>query len=220
YLIAKDPESEFQTFDQKLDALIDRRLKMANDFFLPLPDDTENLGELFRDILEDNAISGEPVKSISAQDIKLLTWDRFESLIGVLEDRVGNRSVVTPRAGDLGIDVISINGKIVRLIQCKHTGTGGEINPEVINETINACDNYRTKYFRENGYTLRRVLATNAVVPHSVAQQCKLRNIEIMDTGVVSKLLQKYSITFADIELIDQMRLKSLTELNAFIANI
>ncbi len=219
YLIAKDPEGEFQTFDQKLDALIDRRLKMANDFFLPLPDDTENLGELFRDILEDNAISGEPVKSISSQDIKLLTWDRFESLIGVLEDRVGNRSVVTPRSGDLGIDVLSINGKIVRLIQCKHTGTGGEINPEVINETINACDNYRTKYFRESGYTLRRVLATNAVVPHSVAQQCKLRNIEIMDTGVVSKLLQKYSITFADIELNDQMRLKSLTELNAFIAN-
>ncbi len=220
YLIAKDSEGEFQTFDQKLDALIDRRLKMANDFFLPLPDDTENLSELFRDILEDNAISGEPVKSISSQDIMLLTWDRFESLIGALEDRVGNRSVVTPRSGDLGIDVLSINGKIVRLIQCKHTGTGGEINPEVINETINACDNYRTKYFRESGYTLRRVLATNAVVPHSVAQQCKISSIEIMDIKVLSELLKRHKITMTDIDLADQMRLKSLSELSGFITKV
>ena len=40
-----------------------------------------------------------------------------------------------------------------------------------------------------------------------------------MDTGVVSELLQKHNITFADIDLNDKMRLKSLSELNAFIAN-
>ncbi len=82
-----------------------------------------------------------------------------------------------------------------------------------------ACDNYRTKYFRESGYTLRRVLATNAVVPHSVAQQCTISSIEIMDIKVLSELLNRHKITMTDIDLADQMRLKSLSELGGFIRN-
>ena len=220
YLIAKDPEGEFQTFDEKLDALIDRRLKMASDFLMPLPEEGVNEQEFCKDIFEEEPFSGEPLQSISSEDIKLLTWDRFESLIGILEEKVGNRSVVTPRSGDLGVDVVSIKGNTVRLIQCKHTCSGREINPDVINETVNAFDNYRAGYFTGSEYTLRRVLATNAVVPRLVVQQCKLGSIEIMNAEVIGELLKRHKVTMTDIDLNDQMRLKSLSELTGFIRNI
>ena len=215
YLIAKDPEGEFQTFDEKLDALIDRRLKMATDFLMPLPEECMNEAEFCKDIFEEDPFLSVP---ISAEDIKLLTWDRFESLIGILEEKSGNRSVVTPRSGDLGIDVVSIKGNTVRLIQCKHTSVGGEINPDVINETVNAFDNYRAGYF-SSGYNLRLVLATNADVPRSVFQQCRLGSIEIMNIEVLGELLMKNMVTMSDVDLNDQMRLKSLSDLSAFIAN-
>ncbi len=219
YLIAKDPEGEFQTFDEKLDALIDRRLKMATDFLMPLPEECMNEAEFCKDIFEDDPFLTEPDQSISSENIKLLTWDRFESLIGILEEKSGNRSVVTPRSGDLGIDVVSIKGNTVRLIQCKHTSVGGEINPDVINETVNAFDNYRAGYFTDSEYTLRRVLATNAIIPRSIVQQCKLRSIEIMNMQVVKELLEKHKVTMTAIDLNDQMRLKTLSDLSLFIAN-
>ena len=149
-----------------------------------------------------------------------MTRDRFESLIGILEEKVGNRSVVTPRSGDLGVDVVSIKGNTVRLIQCKHTCSGREINPDVINETVNAFDNYRAGYFTGSEYTLRRVLATNAVVPRLVVQQCKLGSIEIMNAEVIGELLKRHKVTMTDIDLNDQMRLRSLSELTCFIRNI
>ncbi|MCX6179875.1 MAG: SNF2-related protein [Chlorobiales bacterium] len=216
YLIAKDPEGEFQTFDEKLDALIDRRLKMANDFLMPLPEECMNEAEFCKDIFENDPSLSE---SISAVDVNLLTWERFESLIGILEEKTGNRSVVTPRSGDLGIDVVSINGNTVRLIQCKHTCAGREIDTDVIDETINAFDNYRAGYFTDKEYNIRRVIATNASIPPKVEKQCRLRNIDFMNTEAIASLLERHNITMTDIDLKDRMRLNTMSDLSSFIAN-
>ncbi len=216
YLIAKDPEGEFQSFDEKLDALIDRRLQMATDFLMPLPEESLNEAEFCKDIFENDPSLRE---SISAADINLLTWERFESLIGILEEKTGNRSVVTPRSGDLGIDVVSINGNTVRLIQCKHTCAGREIDPDVIDETINAFDNYRAGYFTDKEYNIRRVIATNASIPPRVEKQCRIRNIEFMNTEAIASLLEKHNITMTDIDFKDRMRLNTMSDLSSFIAN-
>ncbi|MFN0112227.1 MAG: DEAD/DEAH box helicase [Blastocatellia bacterium] len=45
--IAKDPQAEFQTFDEKLDQLIERRLRLAADFLSPMPSEDELGQELF-----------------------------------------------------------------------------------------------------------------------------------------------------------------------------
>lgn len=51
YLIAKAPANQFETFDEKLDRLLTRRLSMASDFLAPKPSEDdlqkEFLGELF-----------------------------------------------------------------------------------------------------------------------------------------------------------------------------
>lgn len=52
YLIAKDFHQEFQTFDEKLDALLIKRQRLADDFLSPMPNDEnlerEFLGEIFK----------------------------------------------------------------------------------------------------------------------------------------------------------------------------
>jgi hypothetical protein len=217
YLIAKDPQGEFRTFDEKLDALIDKRMKMARDFLLPLPDEGQMAGEIYREIFGDAGPSNTEVRPITADGLRMLTWDRFESLISLLEECSGNRAVVTPRAGDMGVDVVSVRGNIVRLIQCKHSRTDGELGADVIDETINGFDNYRAHFFNSGNYTLRPVLATNGNVPRTIALQCKQRGIELMDLKTISDLLAKHSVTMANIDLIEGMRLKFVGDINDWI---
>lgn len=53
--IAKDPRGEFETFDEKLDQLIERRLRLAADFLSPMPAEDE-LGQEFFGSLNTTAI--------------------------------------------------------------------------------------------------------------------------------------------------------------------
>jgi hypothetical protein len=220
YLIAKDPQCEFRTFDEKLDALIDRRMKMARDFLLPLPEEGELAGAVYREIFGESAPSSEPVRSLTIEGLRMLTWDRFESLISLLEEGTGRRSVVTPRAGDMGIDVVSVQGNVVRLIQCKHTRTEADLEPEVINETIYGFDNYRAHFFRCSNYTLNPVLATNAKVSRSLALKCKQRGIELIDCQTLVDLLSRQSITIANIEIAEGMRLENLGDLSGWLVKV
>lgn len=213
YLIAKDPQCEFRTFDEKLDALIDRRMKMARDFLLPLPDEGEMAGEIYREIFGDADSSNAEVRPITVDSLRLLTWDRFESLICLLEERTGKRAVVTPRAGDMGIDVVSVHGNIVRLIQCKHSRTDAELEAELIEEIINGFDNYRAHFFKGGNYTLRPVLATNAKVPRALEKQCKQRGIEVMDSKIIGDILATCPATMANIEIVESMRLDVVGQL-------
>ncbi len=47
HLIASDPRGEFETFDEKLDQLIERRFRLAADFLSPMPTEEELGQELF-----------------------------------------------------------------------------------------------------------------------------------------------------------------------------
>jgi hypothetical protein len=217
YLIAKDPRDEFKSFDEKLDALIERRKKMASDFLLPLPEEGEVATEFYREIFGDSPTSSEQVIPLTLDDIRTISWDRYESLIGHLEIKAGRRSVVTPRGGDMGIDVVSIQGDVARLIQCKHTRCDAEIDPDVIDETINAFDTYRAHFFTDGRFTLKPVLATNGKVSKSLAGQCLQRGIEVMDSTALTALLTNYPSTFADVELCEAARLNSIANLRAWL---
>ncbi len=49
--VAKDPQGEFETFDEKLDQLIRRRVRLAEDFLAPMPHEEEIGRELFDSLL-------------------------------------------------------------------------------------------------------------------------------------------------------------------------
>jgi len=192
-------------------------MKMAKDFLLPLPDEGEMAGEIYREIFGDADSSNTDVRPITADSLRLLTWDRFESLICLLEERTGKRAVVTPRAGDMGIDVVSVHGNIVRLIQCKHSRNDAELEAELIEEMINGYDNYRAHFFKGGNYTLRPVLATNAKVPRALEKQCRQRGIEVMDSKAIGDILATCTATMANIEIVETMRLDVVGQLTDWL---
>ena len=84
------------SFDEKLDALIDRRRALASEFLAPMPTETDLEKELFDDLLG----GGSPTTTshlppLRESDVRLLTWDRFEALIAALWSRQGFETITT-----------------------------------------------------------------------------------------------------------------------------
>ncbi len=211
YLIAKDPQGQFKSFDEKLDALIDRRRQMAMDFLAPMPGEQDLQNELYHEVFEDAVPSGCPRKSIGVDDVRTLPWDRFEALIAVLEQKKGHRVFLTP-LNDMGMDVISIQGNQIRLIQCKHKRYGDELDLEVVAEVINACDTYRAQMLCPTQHHLRPVLATNGRLSSAMLALCRENDIEVITEINISELLKEYSCTIPDVEFMEASRATSLNQ--------
>ena len=210
--IAQDPAREFKSFDEKLDALIDKRRQMAADFLAPMPGEQELQGELYRDIFGESTPDEGGGKPITLDDVRGLTCDRFESLIALLEQKDGIKVIVTPKSGDMGIDVVSLGGRQARLIQCKHKRYEGELDCAVISEVINAFDTYRSRFFSGTQYNLKPVLATNGRITSVVAGLCRQHEIEVINGAALSSLLDNRHCTHADIEFMEVTRLPSMRQ--------
>lgn len=219
YLIARDPQNAFKTFDEKLDALIQRRYQMAADFLAPLPAEDEMGKELCGDIFSDEVV-GEPVRSMTAEDVRKLPWDRFEALVALLEEKQGRKSLLTPRSGDRGIDVISVQGNTLRLIQCKHTLWEADIETDVIAETINGFDNYRGTLLRDiaANYSMVPILVTNGKCSRSTLRYAQEKDVQIISAMEFEQSLKQHLCTHAEIENIDNGRLSSLVEVKKRVA--
>ena len=217
--IAKDPMGEFKSFDEKLDILIERRRQMAADFLAPMPSEQDMHSELFKDLFGEVSPNSGGCKPLSMQDVRILPWDRFESLIAVLEQDKGVRAVVTPQSCDFGIDVVSLSSRTARLIQCKHRKNEDELELDVVNEVLNAFDTYRSRFFAGTGYNLKPVLATNGRITPTLADMCRQKDIEMIDGPRLSSLLGNKSFTHVDVEFMEATRLASMNQLADILVN-
>jgi SNF2 family DNA or RNA helicase len=213
YPIARDPKNVFKTFDEKLDALIDRRKKLATDFLLPMPGEDDLGKELWEDIFrEDNG--GGSAKALSKEDIRLLPWDRFESLIALIEQKRGRKVILTPRSGDYGIDVISILGTEVKLIQCKHTCWDANVDIDVVVETINAFDSYRGRWLHgiANRMNLKALLITNGKYTRAAKSHASVSDVQILSDNDLWPLLEDKPCTLGEIEVMENRRMASMRD--------
>jgi hypothetical protein len=148
YLIAKDPQGEFRSFDEIMHDLIRRRRDLAAEFLAPMPAEDDLKLELAREVFDDQLQPDEAASSISEEDVRLLPADRFEALTALIESKAGAKVILTPLAGDEGIDVVAVSKTEIRLLQCKHTLWGNSIDTDVVNELIAAFDGYRARRLR------------------------------------------------------------------------
>lgn len=211
-LIAKDPRGEFKSFDEKLDSLIERRRKMAMDFLAPMPAEEELQKEFYKDLFDDSTPDHGVQRSIKIDDVRGLPWERFESLVAVLEQKAGTKVLLTPQSGDMGIDVVSISGRQARLIQCKHRRYEDEVESDVISELINAFDTYRSRFFSGTEYSLTPVLATNGKLSQALRNQCRQREIEVLSGTSLAELLERRKCSHADIEFMEATRIKTMKQ--------
>jgi len=221
YPIAKDPQGVFETFDEKLDALIRRRRELASEFLSPIPSEEDLEHELLKTILETPEEST-AVRNLQKDDIRLLSWDRFEALIALLEEKRGNRVVLTPRAGDDKADVLAVGHKQVRIVQCKHSLWDAALDADVLAEVVGAIDLYRTKYLKDLPQTLalRPIIVTNGVFTRTARTAARGRDVELVGDPELSKLLEETPCTPAEVEAMEARRLASMRDVQVAIKSL
>jgi hypothetical protein len=209
YPVAIHPQKEFPTFDEKLDELLKRRKQLAADFLAPMP--TED--ELQRELLNSLGVTHEstPVEQIlTIDDLKDLTWDRFESFVALLEGKYGRAVWLSPKSGDGGIDVVTQLGSEVRLLQCKHSQWTTAVDREVIEELIASSDAFRSS-LRVAGFTFKPVLVTNSSVSKSVKEFGFKRDIEVIGIDSFMSYIGQIKCTRAEVESMEQLRYRGET---------
>ena len=211
YPICREPNAAFKTFDERLDFLIQKRRELAADFLTPMPDESELGKELWEDLIGEKK-EARIARPLTEGEVRLLPWDRFESLIALVEEKKSRESILTPRSGDYGIDVISISGNQVWLIQCKHTNWDAFVDNDVIDEMRNAFDNYRWHWLGRMSpkFVLKPLLVTNGKLTKTFVAQAKIHDIQVISGNDLWKILMTTPCSLAEIEIKESQRMASM----------
>ena len=217
YPIATDPEGIFETFDEKLHALIERRRQLAQDFLAPMPGE-DGLGrELLAglDAVPEQVIAPQPAQPLSPEDVRLLSPANFEALVAAMEERHGARVLLTPHAGDGGIDVIAVQPHAIRLIQCKHTSGNTPVDADVIAEVVAAFDGYRARWLTACSLQrpLRLVIVTNRDLTRQAQRAAAEHEMEVITAKQLRHALAATRCTYYDVLAQEDRRLVSMREL-------
>jgi len=220
YLIGIDALSQFETFDEKLDALIDRRRGLASDFLAPMPSEDDLERELLQDVLGAKTNATSTLPPLGEDDVRRLPWDRFEALVAALLAKDGIDVILTPKAGDEGVDVIGLKYPTVELVQCKHTLWGASVDADTVAEVIQAFDGYRARRFRElaRSVVFRMTLVTNGSLTSGCFRAAKERDISVIAGRDLLQRLAAQPCTAADVEEMQNRRLASMRDVQARIA--
>jgi hypothetical protein len=213
YPVSTHPEQSFPTFDEKLDELLKVRKQLAVDFLTPMSSEDD----LQQELLNSLGVTDEEVplqQMVTVDDLCGLTWERFESLIGLIEGKYGRKVWLSPKSGDGGIDVVSQLGSEVRLIQCKHTQWTNTIDREVLYEMMASCDSFRAN-IQVSGYTFKPVLITNSSVSRQTKEFGFGRDIEVVAIDSFRSYIGGIKCTRAEVEGIERQRYATLPRLKA-----
>jgi hypothetical protein len=221
YPICRDPAGAFETFDEKLDALISRRKSLARDFLAPMPTESELERELLDQVvLTDEVINATLIPSITHEELKRMAWNRFEALVALLEKKQGAKVVLTPLTGDAGIDVISVHEHEVRLIRCKHTTSSITGEGIEVNETQLAVEGYRQRLSGADlPEILKPVLVANGEFSLKERREAEVRKISLITFEEISSQIQTFRCSLAEVEAMENERIGSMADLQAAIRN-
>ena len=148
YVLSKDPQAKFRTFDERLDSLLERKRRRAADFLTPQADSDSLQTELFEDLQDDaehmdGEVGSAPTIDNQSAVADLLPTD-FEGLIAAMYGVEGYRTVLTPLSNDRGVDIIALSDTEVVFVQCKHAQDGRSFDPSAIDE-ISAGESFYTR---------------------------------------------------------------------------
>ncbi len=215
---------EFTTFDEKLDALIQRRRQLARDFLTPMAGEDTLERELYTDICGtfEGALTPSHSQPLSPEDVRRLSPKHFEALVAALETQHGAHVLLTPYAADGEIDVIAVQSRAIRLVQCKHTQGDTPVEADVIAEIVAAFDGYRARWLATLAPTrsLRPVIVTNGEFTRQAQKAAAERGIELIAARQLWRLLVTSPCTLTNVLTMEDRRLVSIRELPGALRRI
>jgi hypothetical protein len=219
YPIARDPKKAFESFDEKLDAVIRRRRDLASEFLAPMPTEEDIQREVFDNVVGTTTKS-ETARNLTPEEVRLLPWDRFEALIALLEEKRGGRVILTPRGGDDKADVIAVRGRQARLIQCKHSLWSAYVEADVVAEIMGAMDLYRVRHLRNlpSSVSVFPVIVSNGTFTSMARSEAGNRDVLLIGDLDLWKLLAATPCTRGEVEVVEARRLASMKDVQVALA--
>ena len=116
--------SEFASFDTILHRLLEKKRAIQGALGL-IPPDSVSGPELIAELFGQPNNGGRKLAApISLEDALHFSWQMFEALIAVLDERESERVILTPQSADHGSDVVALGWRSHQenvLVQCKFT---------------------------------------------------------------------------------------------------
>lgn len=197
YPVASDPGKRFRSIDQSLHALLEKRKELAREFLRPGSEDGQLVDEITRDLLAGAGTPKQP-RIIGEVDLGRMDGCAFEALVSALEQKRSRQTILTPSAGDEGIDVISKDARTLWLLQCKHNNSGIPVDTDALDDLRRGIDGYSRRIKNRDTLAIRVALVTSGPVANRLRQEAKRDGIDVWDGDQVRNLLATSKVTAAE----------------------
>ena len=189
----------FDSFDVVLDALLQNKTHLASASLYPTDRievvQKELDGKLFGTTMADNQ------SYVAFEDIDDMNEYLFEAFVAVFYATLGYKTVVTPRSGDKGVDVLAFGSKDNLAIQCKHSRS--KVGVEALGEVAIGANVYKEKYA---GKIFKPVIFTNSEFGVEAKERAKSNNITLVDGSLLSKSFKANAYQWNDVYMADSNR--------------
>ena len=194
--------SRQKSFDEILDALLDRKKSLATNTLFPSEQAEVKPDEIFDNIFGFNAES-KPIP-LTMKQVDKLNPNLFEAYIAALYYKQGFQVYLTPYSNDKGADVVAINQDDCFLIQAKQCKSN--IGIEAIQEIYGSKNYYESK-FKEN---FKLVVITNSDFSPAAMTLSNANNVFLINRKNMNELIESVEISIQDIYKIETQRMKNI----------
>jgi SNF2 family DNA or RNA helicase len=186
----------FETFEEKLDKLLDEKRELAKDM---LNGSGDVSGADFSGIEDVDGTQVVKDRPITLDDVICMDCDTFEGFCGLLWQKQGYRSVYhTGKRGDGGVDVVALNQNTGDLIQAKTSlKEGKELGWEAIKDVVAGEAGYKAKH---PGVTFTKYAITNQFFNAEARYQANVNNVTLLDQHKLHELLRRHPTTTRELE--------------------
>ena len=162
---------DFETFEVKLDALLERKRELALDML-------NGAGEIeiseWSGLVAPDGAEVVPRTRLTVETLARLEPTVFEQLCRLRLEREGHSAWLTPASGDVGVDVVGIRGDDGLLIQCKSSSRERALGWEAVRDVVAGAETYRRQY---PGVTFHLVAATNQTFNANAMETSQLHQV-------------------------------------------
>lgn len=198
------------TFDERLDALMERKTALRRDFLQPDAPEEDNANELCLGLHEElegtSGISAD--QPVTAAVLKDMSPHLFEAAVGALLSEEGFSIVLTTRAGDGGADVIARNRGDLVLIQAKHSRSDTPMDATAVGDVVGALDVYG-KELRRN---CRAMVVTNASISQPAVQVARDQGVELLSGERLVERFRRSEISISHVVAVEAKRCSSFAD--------
>jgi len=208
-LISIDPNDKFESFDVKLDRLLQTRRELASDFLAPMPSDDQNQQALFEELVRDPLDESDVAKPLSKVEVDSFDAIRLANLIACQEESRGSKvAIIHPSCG-IGINLVAKRSDCMRLVICLSNKTRPNLDKSDLDDLVAVFSRARLLVESLGIVTkIENVVVANFTVNKAIFTDLHARAIELIDREKLNALMERNSYGAVDLDLMSSNSLR------------